>query len=115
MLKVTDSIKGDIDVEMVLSEKEQGVLASIARSEAFDILQRLLEDQVRRFNTRLMNTDVADTQGILGNFYRAKGVTQFYVGFVTRLREILQIEQFNNSGIGTPDNPENNIAIEELA
>ena len=115
MLKVTDAIKGDIDIEMVLSEKEQGVLASIARSEAFDILQRLLEDQVRRFNTALMNTNVADTSSILGNFYRAKGVTQFYVGFVTRLREILQIEQFNNSGIGTPDNPENNIAIEELA
>lgn len=114
MLKVADEHKG-LEIDITLSEQEKAILAAYAKSEPFDIMQRLMESQVRKFNLRLINSNASDEKEILANFYRAKAVTQFYAGFMERLQNELEIEANNRSNIGTMENPENSTEIDELA
>jgi hypothetical protein len=108
----------DVDLfkefELELTEQQRAVLCSMIKQEPFDILQKLMEDQVRKFYLRLINTPVNKPEDVLAHHALAKGVAQFYAGMMDRIQSELQIEQFNNSDIGTPENPENTVQIEEI-
>lgn len=114
MLKRNDDIKG-IDVEITLTDADRATLGSVIRGPGFDVLQRLMEDQVRKFNLKLINTNPANKEDVIANHFLAKSVAQFYMGLMSRLDHELQIESYNNSDIGTAANPENNTQIEEVA
>jgi len=95
MLAVDDNIKG-LDVEFTLSDGDRGILSSSVKQQGFDILQRLMEDQVRKFNLKLINTNPADERQVLANHYLAKAVAQFYIGLMDRIQEECQVETYNN-------------------
>lgn len=95
MLKITDDLKG-LDIELVLDDAERGILSSSVKQQGFDILQKLMEDQVRKFNLKLINTNPADSDMVLANHYLAKAVAQFYAGLMERIEQECQIEAFNN-------------------
>lgn len=109
MLKYDDKIKG-IDIEISLTPEQQAALSANVRTLGFDVVQLLMEDQVRRFNLKLINTNPADREEVLANHYLAKAVAQFYTGLMERIESVCQIEAYNNSTLGTIANPENPMA-----
>lgn len=95
MLALSDEIKG-IEMDITLEDRERALLVSFAKSEVFDILQRLMEDQVKKHNIRLINTDPIKPQDVLVNHNLAHAVGTFYIGFMTRLKQELDIVAYNN-------------------
>lgn len=113
MLKHDDAAKG-IDIEITLTDTERSILASHVKQQGFDILQKLMEDQVRKFNLKLINTPVSKPEEVIANHALAKGVTQFYAGLVDRLNHELDIDIYGTRESNIK-NPENTMSIEELA
>lgn len=103
MLKVEDNLKG-LDIEIELTDNERGILASSVKQQGFDIMQKLLEDQVRRFNLKLINTNPSKTEEVLAAHYLAKAVAQFYMGFIEKLQHELQIDAYNNRNTSIVEN-----------
>jgi hypothetical protein len=111
MLAVNDEVKG-IDVDIVLTETERSLLAAYVKTEAFDVLQRLFEDIVKSYNVRLTNTDPVQTAEVLINHTLAHVAGGLYVGLMARLREELQVENYNNRARNAE--PENNMQLDGL-
>ena len=95
MLKVNDELKG-LDIELKLDDADRSLLSAYVKQQGFDILQKLMEDQVRKFNFKLLDTSPADERKVLAAHYLAKAVAQFYQGLIERLEQELQIEVYNN-------------------
>lgn len=113
MLPVTDEgIKG-LDLTFELDQRQMAILAANVRQEWFDILQKLMEQEIRLMNIKLMNT--SDPQEILRNHAIAKGAAMFYAGLIQRLTHLLQIEQIKAAGIGTIENPEVPPMLDEVS
>jgi len=114
MIQITEeSIKG-FTLDFKIGDRERAILVSHCKTEGFDAFQRLMEQEIRRLNLKLMNTPAEDQKAILANHAVAKGAAQFYVGFMQRLQELLQIEAIIQAGVGTPDNPEQTPLQEEF-
>lgn len=109
MRKVTDEIKG-IDIDFELTHVERALLVSYLNSDAFNVFQKLLEDQVKKFNVHLINTDPKDQKAVLVNHSLAHMVGSFYVGFMARLNQELE----NERNMRAKNAPENNMNIDEL-
>ncbi len=105
MLKITEDVKG-LDMTFNLDERQIAILASAVKQEWFDIIQKMMEQEVKLLNIRLINTETANPNEILANHAIAKGAGMFYIGFVQRLQQILVEFNYNAQGIGTPENPE---------
>lgn len=112
MLARNDEAKG-IDIDITLTDAERAILGSHVKTQAFDIIQKLMEDQVRKFNLQLVNTPVSERVKVLANHALAKAASQFYAGLMERLETELQIENYNNRRPNI-DRPENNISVEEF-
>ena len=95
MLKVTDDLKG-LDIELSLTEEERGVLAASVKQRGFEIMQRIMEDQVRKFNFKLINTDPAKQDSVLAAHYLAKAIAQFYTSLMEKIEGECQIVAFSN-------------------
>lgn len=109
MRKVTDEIKG-IDIDIELSHTDRALLATFINSDAFNVFQKLMEDVVKKYNTRLINTDPVDSKAVLVNHTLAHAVGAFYVSFIARLEQELETEKNNRAN----REPENNMNIAEL-
>lgn len=113
MKKRTDKLKG-LQIDITLSEQDRLMLSTYVRTQAFDIMQTIMEDQVNKFNMRLINTAVNKPSDVIANHSLAKGVAQFYQGLMDRIEEECQIQNFNNSTYGTKGDPENQMQLDEL-
>jgi hypothetical protein len=105
MLKITEDLKG-LDLTFTLTEQQVAILASVVKQEWFDIIQKMMEQEVKMLNVRLINTETSNPQEILANHAIAKGAGMFYIGFIQRLQHLLQEWNYNAQGIGTAENPE---------
>lgn len=105
MYKVKDETKG-LDIELELTPRQHATLASYVKTEGFDILQLLMEDQVRKFNLKLINTPVEKREDVIANHALAKGVTQWYAGLMKKLGQTLAIEAYASRTDGTISEPE---------
>jgi hypothetical protein len=105
MLKVTDDVKG-LDMSFDLDDRQVAILASVVKQEWFDIVQKMMEQEVKLLNIRLINTETANPAEILANHAIAKGAGMFYAGFIQRMQHLLQVHNYQMQGIGTPENPE---------
>jgi hypothetical protein len=95
MLQVKDELKG-LDIELKLDDGDRAILSASVKQQGFDILQKLMEDQVRKFNLKLINTNPADSAMVLANHYLAKAVAQFYAGLMERIEIECQVDAYNN-------------------
>ena len=111
MLQVKDELKG-LEIEITLTDDERAILSSSVKQQGFDILQKLMEDQVRRFNLKLINTNPANSDEVLAAHYLAKAVAQFYAGLIQRLEHELQVDAYNNRNTSIVVN---DMEISELA
>ena len=115
MLKITEEKVKGLEMTFRLTETQQAILCSYVKTEAFHILQELMEQEVRLMNIKLLNTDSSNPAEILANHATAKGAAMFYAGLMQRLQEILQIDQSFNSSLGSPANPEVPVYVDEVS
>jgi|ERR1039458_1800836 hypothetical protein len=95
MLKVNDALKG-LDIELNLTDDERGVLSASVKQRGFEIMQRVMEDQVRKFNFALINADPANQDSVLAAHYLAKAVAQFYTSLMEKIENECQIHAYSN-------------------
>ena len=96
----------DLKFEFILDDRQRSTLSAFAKQEGFDIMQKLMEEELKAFNFRLMNTPLSQRDEILANHLAAQTATQWYVGFMRRIAEQINIESYAQAGIGTAGNPE---------
>jgi hypothetical protein len=97
-----------------LDNGQRAILAAYVHTEGFEILKQLWEDEVRKYNTRLLNTSPADEPHVIANHYCAKVAAQMYQGWIDRLNQEIEFHAYSISGVGTPDNPENTQSVDEF-
>ena len=95
MLKVTTELRG-LDIELELTDDERGVLAASVKQRGFEIMQRVMEDQVRKFNFKLLDTNPAKQEEVLAAHFIAKGVAQFYTALMEKIESECQIVAYTN-------------------
>ncbi len=105
MLKITDDIKG-LEMTFQPDERQVAILASAVKQEWFDIIQKMMEQEVKLLNVRLINTETANPNEVLANHAVAKGAGMFYVGFIQRIQHLLHEAKYIAEAIGSPQNPE---------
>jgi hypothetical protein len=113
MLELKQENVQGLEMSFTLDERQQAILAAHIKTEAFDLLQKLMEQEIRLLNIKLMNT--SDPQDILRNHAVAKGAAMFYAGLLQRLQTLLQLEQIKAAGIGTLENPEKPTLLDEVS
>jgi len=87
-----------------LDSQQLGIMAAAVKQEWFHILQKLMEEELRLMNVHMMN--MSKNEDILEAHRWARGASMFYSGVMDRLREITNVDNYMNSGVGTPENPE---------
>ena len=105
-----DPNKGNIfsaDIDIKLGTRERSVLSAYVQQEGFDIIQTLLEDVVRSMNRQLLNVDPTDKEAVTTRHLVAYTAGRIYVDLITRIREELELHNYNAAQLGTPANPEN--------
>lgn len=112
MLKPTDGTNV-FKPQFALDERQLAILASAVKQEWFDILQKLMEEEIRLMNVHLLNS--SDEKDIISAHRLVRGASMFYSGVMDRIHEITAVDAYNNSGVGTPGNPEVPSYLEELA
>jgi hypothetical protein len=95
MLRVTNELRG-LDIELGLTDDERGILAASVKQRGFEILQRVMEDQVRKFNFKLLDTNPAKQDEVLAAHFIAKGVAQFYTALIEKIEQECQIVAWGN-------------------
>ena len=96
-----------------LDERQLGIMAASVRQEWWDILQRIFEEEIRIMNVRLLNS--TDEKDVLEAHRIVKGASMFYAGIMQRVGELTAIDAYNQSGVGSPENPEIPQYTEEFA
>jgi hypothetical protein len=95
-----------------LDERQLGIIASSVRQEWWDIMQRLMESEIALMNIKLVNSD--DEKEVLVAHRLVRGAAMFYEGIMQRIAEITTIDAYNQSGIGSAENPEIPTYMEEF-
>ena len=103
MLKPTDG-PNLFKPQFTLDSRQLGIMASAVKQEWFDILQHIMEEELRLMNVHLMNSD--DDASVLKAQRMVRGASMWYAGVMNRIEEITAVTAYNNSGLGTPENPE---------
>ena len=106
MLKVNDNDLENISINFEMSPQERAIMASAVHQEWFAILQKLMEEEIRKLTSYLLASDPADEKSIVARFRVCKGAAMFYKGMIQRLEHELQLQKFVASGVGTIANPE---------
>jgi len=105
MLPITEDIKG-LEMTFAPTERQIAILASAVKQEWFELMQKMMEQEVKLLNIKLINTGTANPAEILANHAIAKGAAMFYAGFIQRIQQLLTEASYTNLGIGSPENPE---------
>lgn len=96
-----------------LDDRNLGIMCAAVKQEWFDILQRLMEEEIRLMNIKLVNSD--DDKGVLEAHRMVKYASMFYSGVMDRIAELTAIDAYNQSGVGSPENPEVPLYTDEFA
>lgn len=99
---------------IVLNDSQRAAIGQIVRTEGFACLFRMQRDEVRKFTDAALSADIANKDQALAALAKAKVAAQLFQGWVNRLNDELAVLDSQNSSIGTADNPENNMAVEEF-
>jgi hypothetical protein len=89
-----------------LDPRQRMVVAGYIHTEGFIILQRIMEDELRLLNQKLINTDGSNQQEVLFNHGLAKAAGMFYAGILQRIKEEVTLANSEASTIGTIQDPE---------
>ena len=96
-----------------LDDRSLGIMAAAVKQEWFDILQKLMEEEIRLMTVKLLNSD--DEKTVVDAHRMVKYASMFYQGVMDRIAELTAIDAYNASGIGSIGNPEVPIYADEFA
>lgn len=88
-----------------LDDRSLAIMCAAVKQEWFDTLQRLMEEEIRLMNVKLLNSD---EEHILESHRMVKYASMFYQGVMDRIAELTAIDAYNQTGagqIGTPEVP----------
>ena len=74
-----------IDANHELSGIERAHLSVLVTTDGFKIMQKLMEDEVKKFNLLLINA--SNTDDIIAKHNLAKAAAQFYQGVIDRVNQ----------------------------
>jgi hypothetical protein len=82
----------NIEADNELTGIERAHLAQWLTEDSFKIVQKLMEDEVKKFSLNLLNA--SNTEDIIARHNLAKAAAQFYQGFINRIsQEVLVYTQ----------------------
>lgn len=113
MLKNFDGWK-DLSIDFELDAHQRAVLAGTIGQEWFDILQKLFEDEVRKFQLLLANTPAWEEDKVYARHVLAQAAGMIYKGVFTRIIQQVGLQKISDSGIGTIHNPEQPPMLDEF-
>ena len=113
MIKPTDGVNV-FRPTFKLDERSLGIMSAAVKQEWFDILQRLMEAEIQLMTVKLLNCS-GSTEDVLEAHRMVKYASMFYAGFMNRIAELTAIDAFNQSGIGSAENPEVPLYPDEFA
>lgn len=96
-----------------LDDRERSLLVAATSQEWWDVLQRIMEEEIRLLNIHLMN--LGTDSDILTAHRLVKGASMFYSGVMDRIKELTAVEKYIKSGVGTIENPERPTFMDEFA
>jgi len=106
MLETNKREMEGLNIDFQLDDKQRAILASAVHQEWFDLIQKLMEEEIRKLNVHHINVPEDDEKAIVATFRIAKGAAMFYAGFFQRLQSELALAKSKASGIGTIERPE---------
>lgn len=108
MLAITEEGVKGLDMSFTLTPKEESLLYSAVKQEWFNLIQKMMENEVHLLNVDLLNTSGANPDDVLAKHALAKGAGMFYAGFFKRLQMLLKLkdEELNHRRVGSIENPE---------
>ena len=112
MLKPTDGTNV-FKPTFKLDERSLAIMCAAVKQEWFDILQGLMEEEIRLMNVKLLNSD--DDSAVLEAHRMVKYASMFYSGVINRIAELTAIDAYNQSGIGQANHPEVPLYADEFA
>lgn len=101
-----------LNIDFKLSDKQRAILASAVQQEWFDIIQKLMEEEIRLLNVKHINVPEDDEKKIIATFRTAKGAAMFYTGFIQRLNGEIAMALSAAKGTGTIENPEKSPSLD---
>jgi hypothetical protein len=113
MLKNYDGWK-DLTIDFELDPHQRAVLAGSIGQEWFDIVQRIFEDEVRKFQLLLANTPAWEEDKIYARHVLAQAAGMIYKGVFQRIVEQAGMQKIIETGIGTINNPEQPPMLDEF-
>lgn len=96
----------DLTIDFELNDQQRAVLSSAIKQEWFDIIRKLMEQEIREMNVRLMNTATEEHSKVLARHSVAQAAGMFYSGFMKRVEEAVTLSYIKAAGVGTVANPE---------
>jgi len=106
MLQVKDENLKTPEVTLKLDPRQVGILAAYITQEGFDILQQVMEQEIRNLNIDLFNTPPGNRDEIIDKWAMSKSVAMWYAGVMKAIANICQVAYSNDQQTGTIDNPE---------
>ncbi len=95
-----------LEPESVMDNRQRMIIANYVHTEGFVILQRIMEDEIKRLNRKLVNTDHSNTDEVLSNHALVKAAGMFYEGVLQRIKGEITIVNSETSTIGSISDPE---------
>jgi hypothetical protein len=111
MLKPTDGTNV-FKPTFTLDDRSLGIISAAVKQEWFDILQKLMEEEIRLMNVKLLNSD---DDKVLEAHRMVKYASMFYSGVMQRIAELTAIDAYNQSGVGSANNPEVPLYTDEFS
>lgn len=113
MLKDMDAFK-DLKIDFELTAPQRAILSGSVGQEWFDIVQRLFEDEARKFYLLLANTPVWEEEKVFARHCLAQAAGMIYKGVYERIAAEVGTQHIADQGIGTIYNPEKPPLMEEF-
>lgn len=95
-----------VEVDIKLDARQRQVLSAYVQQEGWDIMQLLMIQVVKDFNTELMNTPIDQPEAVLAKHCIAKAAAQIYAGLMQKITDEFELQVYNAAKLGTPGNPE---------
>ena len=87
-------------------QRQRSIIAGTVNGEFFGLIQRMLEDQLKLFNQRLINTENSNAAEVVSNHAMAKASGMVYTGLLQRISEEIALSANEASTIGSISDPE---------
>jgi len=89
-----------------MDQRQRMIIAGYIHTEGFILIQRMIEDEIKLLNQKLVNTDPTNAKEVLTNHLRVQIAGSIYQGLLQRIKEEITVAESTASTVGTMSDPE---------